>query len=58
MKYVGKTHFSNGKVLYGIALHDAIGENNGTIEGKKYFECPIKHGVFKDCTELEISNKV
>jgi Ca2+-binding EF-hand superfamily protein len=31
----------------------AVGKNNGTVRGKKYFECPKKHGLLVKAWEVE-----
>ncbi|ELT87631.1 hypothetical protein CAPTEDRAFT_110419 [Capitella teleta] len=43
--YVGTTLFSSGKWV-GVVLEEANGKNNGTVQGKKYFSCKDKHGIF------------
>ena len=30
----------------GVILDDAKGKNNGTVQGKKYFNCEDNHGIF------------
>ena len=30
----------------GVALDDAKGKNDGTVQGKTYFSCPENHGIF------------
>ena len=30
----------------GVALDDAKGKNNGTVQGKRYFTCDDNHGIF------------
>ena len=30
----------------GVALDDAKGKNNGTVQGKRYFTCDENHGIF------------
>ena len=30
----------------GVVLDDAVGKNNGTVQGKKYFTCKDNHGIF------------
>ena len=30
----------------GVALDDAKGKNNGTVQGKRYFTCEENHGIF------------
>ena len=46
VKFIGQTHFSHGLLIYGIELEDPLGLNNGTKDGKKYFECQNNHGIF------------
>ena len=43
--FVGTTQFSTGKWI-GVVLDDAVGKNNGVVQGKKYFSCPENHGIF------------
>ncbi|OHT07804.1 hypothetical protein TRFO_23835 [Tritrichomonas foetus] len=54
VKYVGDFHEGEGTYV-GIELEKPKGRNNGTIKGKKYFECPEGHGLFlkiEDITRL------
>ena len=41
--YVGVTEFAPGKWV-GVIWDEPIGKNNGTVQGKSYFECAAKHG--------------
>ena len=51
--FVGKTHFSNDKILYGIELMDkALGKHSGTVDGKKYFECETNRGIFVTASKI------
>ncbi|KAE8267942.1 hypothetical protein A4X09_0g4406 [Tilletia walkeri] len=43
--FVGQTSFATG-VWVGVVLDDNNGKNNGTVLGKRYFDCPEGHGVF------------
>ena len=43
--YVGMTEFAPGKWI-GVTLDEPKGKNNGTVQGKSYFECPDKHGKY------------
>eukprot|EP01135_Chromosphaera_perkinsii_P004717 Nk52_evm28s294 gene=Nk52_evmTU28s294 len=45
IRYTGPTLFASGKWI-GIALFEAEGKNNGTVQGKAYFECEEMHGIF------------
>ena len=38
-------HVLSGKWI-GVVLDDAVGKNNGTVQGKKYFSCEENHGIF------------
>lgn len=42
--FVGTVHFQTGTFV-GIILDDAKGKNNGTVQGKKYFECDDSYGI-------------
>ena len=45
IKYIGTTDFASG-VWIGINLDEPRGKNDGSVNGKRYFSCPQKHGVF------------
>ncbi|XP_033109253.1 CAP-Gly domain-containing linker protein 3-like isoform X2 [Anneissia japonica] len=45
VRFCGETMFAPG-VWYGIELDKALGKNDGTVSGQRYFNCKPKHGVF------------
>ena len=45
IKYVGFTEFAPGTWV-GVHYDEPTGKNNGSVEGKQYFECPHKYGGF------------
>ena len=49
--YVGLTEFAAGKWI-GVALDEAKGKNNGSVQGKAYFQCDDKHGMFVRQTQI------
>ncbi|EGD78282.1 hypothetical protein PTSG_09346 [Salpingoeca rosetta] len=52
VRYVGLVDFAKGKWI-GIELDEAKGKNNGTVQGKPYFECEMHHGMFVRQTQVE-----
>merc|ERR1719193_1437098 len=47
LRYKGPIHCDDGKVTWlGVELKTADGKNDGTVQNKKYFNCPPNHGVF------------
>lgn len=45
VRYVGRLASDTGE-WYGIALDEAKGDNDGSWDKERYFQCPPNHGVF------------
>ncbi|KAH9277604.1 CAP-Gly domain-containing linker protein 4 [Echinococcus granulosus] len=52
IRYVGETQFAPG-IWYGVELSKAVGKNDGSVEGVRYFTCESKHGVFAPALRLQ-----
>ncbi|XP_029644920.1 dynactin subunit 1 isoform X3 [Octopus sinensis] len=50
--YIGTTLFSTGKWV-GVVLDEAKGKNNGTVQGKTYFQSPENHGIFVRQSQIQ-----
>jgi dynactin 1 len=53
VRYAGQTTFAAG-VWVGIELEDASGKNDGSVQGERYFDCPMGHGMFVRPTTLKV----
>lgn len=45
VQFIGNTHFAQGDWV-GVVFDEAIGKNDGSVQGQRYFECPAGHGMF------------
>ncbi|KAL8928863.1 MAG: hypothetical protein Q9208_001641 [Pyrenodesmia sp. 3 TL-2023] len=43
--FLGQTNFAAGDWV-GVALDDATGKNDGSVRGRRYFDCQPGHGMF------------
>jgi hypothetical protein len=51
VRFIGETAFRPG-VWVGVALLRPKGKNDGTVQGVRYFECPLDHGLFARAQKL------
>ena len=45
VRFIGETNFAEG-VWIGVELDEGRGKNNGSVNGRTYFSCAPRHGVF------------
>ena len=45
VRFVGETDFAEG-VWVGLSLQRAVGRNDGSVQGVRYFSCQPEHGLF------------
>ncbi|PNY26634.1 Dynactin [Tolypocladium capitatum] len=45
VRFAGQTHFQVGEWV-GVELEDKTGKNDGSVQGERYFDCPMGYGMF------------
>lgn len=53
VRYIGDTAFSGG-LWAGVELDQPVGKIDGVVQGKRYFFCKAKHGVFVRPSALQV----
>ena len=51
--FVGSTLFADGKWI-GVILDEPKGKNDGTVKGKRYFNCKENYGIFVRQTQVAV----
>jgi len=52
VRFFGRVDFADGEWI-GVEMIEPVGKNDGTVKGKKYFECKDKHGIFVKIEKIE-----
>jgi tubulin-folding cofactor B len=55
VKYVGPVNFKSG-VWVGVQYDEPMGKNDGSVNGKKYFDCKPKYGGFVRPSNITIGD--
>jgi dynactin 1 len=45
VRFAGNTHFQVGEWI-GVELEEKTGKNDGSVQGERYFDCPMGYGMF------------
>jgi dynactin 1 len=53
IRFAGHTKFAPG-IWIGVELDDATGKNDGSVNGHRYFDCPMGWGMFVRPTTLKL----
>ncbi len=52
LRYIGSTDFAKGDWA-GVELEEKLGKNDGSVGGKRYFQCEPLYGVFAPVQKVE-----
>lgn len=52
IKFVGQTDFNKKGTWVGVSLRTPTAKHGGVVDGRRYFSCKPKHGMFVRCGRL------
>ena len=52
--YIGPVHYANGEFA-GVVMGPGLGKNDGSIKGKRYFDCPAGQGLMVKLRDLTVT---
>ncbi|KAJ2032656.1 hypothetical protein IWW57_000108, partial [Coemansia sp. S610] len=53
VRFCGSTEFATGR-WFGVELEGPYGKNDGSVKGKRYFECQPDYGVFVRSSQVKL----
>ncbi|KAI8370585.1 uncharacterized protein BYT42DRAFT_582945 [Radiomyces spectabilis] len=54
IRYIGNVDFAPGKEMFGVELISRVGNNDGSVNGKRYFKTDPHRGIFVTREELAL----
>lgn len=57
VRFHGRTGFAPG-VWVGVELEEPVGKNDGSVDGKRYFDCVFGHGIFVRESKARVADVV
>lgn len=53
LRYVGNFHLAPG-IFAGVELDQPLGKHDGSVDGRRYFSCPMDHGVLAPVEKISM----
>lgn len=56
IRFIGEASMGRGGVWVGVELDEPTGKGDGSVDGKRYFECLAKHAVFVRTEKITVGD--
>ncbi|CAO1627280.1 unnamed protein product [Parajaminaea phylloscopi] len=57
VRYVGHPAFASSSQLWvGVEFDEPVGKNDGSVQGKRYFDCKPRHGGFVRADKIQVGD--